>query len=207
MNICERRGIINPPNMSCRSLPIDNTRLTENPTDLLLKACHSTVSEIWGGIGHTTPPSAVLCLVTQSCPTLFVTLWTVAHQAPLSMGILQARILEWVAMPSSRGSSQPRDQTQVSHTAGRFFFPVWATREALAVPSRLTLQIPLTDSASITPTPYLHPHPWQLALRRELRDRFKDSARSYGPLRPLVSSLFRSRAHEPHRPTLASFFL
>ena len=40
---------------------------------------------------------------------LFETLWTVAHQAPLSMGILQARILEWVAMPSSRGSSQPRD--------------------------------------------------------------------------------------------------
>ena len=35
--------------------------------------------------------------------------------------ILQARILEWVAMPFSRGSSQPRDQTQVSSTAGRFF--------------------------------------------------------------------------------------
>ena len=35
--------------------------------------------------------------------------WTVAHQAPLSMGILQARILEWVAMPSSRGPSQPRN--------------------------------------------------------------------------------------------------
>ena len=34
---------------------------------------------------------------------LFVTLWTVACQAPLSMGILQARVLEWVAMPSSRG--------------------------------------------------------------------------------------------------------
>ena len=33
---------------------------------------------------------------------LFVTPWTVARQAPLSMGILQARILEWVAMPSSR---------------------------------------------------------------------------------------------------------
>ena len=44
---------------------------------------------------------------------LFVTPWTVARQAPLSMGILQARILEWVAMPSSRGSSQPRDRTQV----------------------------------------------------------------------------------------------
>ena len=38
----------------------------------------------------------------------FATPWTVAHQAPLSMGILQASILEWVAMPSFRGSSQPR---------------------------------------------------------------------------------------------------
>ena len=44
-------------------------------------------------------------------------------------GILQARILEWVAFPFSRGSSQPRDQTQVSRTAGRFFTS-WATREA-----------------------------------------------------------------------------
>ena len=38
----------------------------------------------------------------------------------LSMGILQARILEWVAMPSSRGFSQPRDQAQVSHITGGF---------------------------------------------------------------------------------------
>ena len=47
--------------------------------------------------------------------------WTVAHQAPLFMGILQARILEWVAMPSCRGSSQPRDGTRISHIAGGFF--------------------------------------------------------------------------------------
>ena len=71
----------------------------------------------------------VLCLVTQSC-RLFVTPWTEARQAPLSMGILQAGTLEWVAMPSSRESSQPRDQTQVSHTAGRFF-AIWDTREAM----------------------------------------------------------------------------
>ena len=45
------------------------------------------------------------------------------------MGILQARILEWVAMPSSRGSSWPRDRTQVSCIAGGFF-TVWATKEA-----------------------------------------------------------------------------
>ena len=44
-------------------------------------------------------------------------------RAPLSMGILQARILEWVAMPSSRGSSRPGDQTHVSYDPciGRFF--------------------------------------------------------------------------------------
>ena len=47
-----------------------------------------------------------------SCVQLFVTPWTEAHQALLSMGILQARILEWVAMPSSRESSQPTDQTR-----------------------------------------------------------------------------------------------
>ena len=68
----------------------------------------------------------VLCLVSVR---LFATPWSITHQAPLSMGILQARILEWIAMPSSRGSSQPRDGTQVSHIAGGFF-NVWATKEA-----------------------------------------------------------------------------
>ena len=60
---------------------------------------------------------------------LFASPWTVACQAPLSMGILQARILEWVAVPSSRGSSQTRDGTQVSFIAGGFFTDR-ATREA-----------------------------------------------------------------------------
>ena len=44
-------------------------------------------------------------------------------------GILQARILQWVAVPFSRGSSQPRGRTQVSHIADGFFTS-WATREA-----------------------------------------------------------------------------
>ena len=48
----------------------------------------------------------VLCLV-HLCLT--ATPWTIVYQAPLSMGILQASILEWVAMSSSGGSSQPRD--------------------------------------------------------------------------------------------------
>ena len=49
--------------------------------------------------------------------------WTIVH------GILQARIPEWVAFPVSRGSSQSRDQTQVSCIEERFFTS-WATREA-----------------------------------------------------------------------------
>ena len=70
----------------------------------------------------------IVCLVTQSSWTLCNPM-TVAHQALLSMGLLQARILEWIAMSSSIGFSQPRDQTQVSWIAGGFF-TVWATREA-----------------------------------------------------------------------------
>ena len=45
---------------------------------------------------------------------LFLTPWTVACQVALSMGILEARILKWVAMPSSRGASLPRDGIHVS---------------------------------------------------------------------------------------------
>ena len=47
-----------------------------------------------------------------SCVQLFVTLRTIAHQAPLSMGILQERILEWVAMPFSRDLPHPGIQPE-----------------------------------------------------------------------------------------------
>ena len=64
------------------------------------------------------------CLVAQSCPTLCDPM---DSSPPVSLhGILQTRILEWVAVPSSRGSSHPGDWTQVSHIAGRFF-TIWAT--------------------------------------------------------------------------------
>ena len=72
----------------------------------------------------------------KSCLTLW-TLWTVTHQASLSMGILQARILESVAIPSSRGSSQPRDRTLTScdsYIAVRFF---------TTGPTRVKLEFPL----------------------------------------------------------------
>ena len=61
--------------------------------------------------------------VTQSCPALCDPTDYTVH------GILQARILERVAFPLSRGSSQPRDRIQVSRIAGRFFYQL-SHREA-----------------------------------------------------------------------------
>ena len=67
--------------------------------------------------------SDVKAKVAQSSPTLWDPMDYTYH------GILQARILEWVPFPFSRGSSQPRDRTQVSCIAGRFFTS-WTTKEA-----------------------------------------------------------------------------
>ena len=81
--------------------------------------------------------------VAQSCPTL-------CDPTDCSLpgssvhGILQARMLEWVAIPSSRGSSQPRDQTQVSGIAGGFF-TIGATRQRLLVSSVAQLCPTLCD--------------------------------------------------------------
>ena len=66
----------------------------------------------WDGTGLS---SYMKVKVTQLCPTLFDPIDYTVH------GILQAGILEWVAFPSSRGSSQSRGQIQVSHIAGGFF--------------------------------------------------------------------------------------
>ena len=70
------------------------------------------------------PDHTFLCLVAQSCPAFCDSMVDsfVAHQAPLSMKILQARILEWVDMPSSRGSSQPRELTQVPHIVRQILY-------------------------------------------------------------------------------------
>ena len=71
-------------------------------------------------------------LLSHSVVSDSATPWTAARQAPLSMGILQATILEWIAMPSSKGSSQPSNRTQVSCPAGGFFTS-WATGKLLSL--------------------------------------------------------------------------
>ena len=72
---------------------------------------------------HNFAPVKMKVKVAQLCLTLFNPMDYSVH------GILQSRILEWMAVPFSRGSSQPRDRIQVSRVAGRFFTS-WATREA-----------------------------------------------------------------------------
>ena len=79
--------------------------------------------------------------VAQSCPTLCNPMDYTVH------GILQGRIPEWVAFPFSRGSSQPRDQTQVSRIAGGFFtsWAIWEAQEywsGLPIPSSVDLHDP-----------------------------------------------------------------
>ena len=89
--------------------------------------------------------------VTQSCLTLCDPMGYTVH------GILQTRILGWVAFPFSRGSSQPRNRTQISHIAGAFFTS-WATREALCGPCmQKLLVLQLRDLEQVLPC--LSPRP------------------------------------------------
>ena len=101
------------------------------------KAPACSTSPIPSHVSHPKPgarcvgETSVLCLVfsrIQLCDPM-----DCSSPVSSAMGILQARILEWVVMPSSRGSSQARDGTHVSCIAGRFF-TVWATREAQEKP-------------------------------------------------------------------------
>ena len=101
--------------------------------------------------------------------------WNESHSVVLTLcdpmdytvhGILQARILEWVAFPFSRGSSQPRDQTQVSHIAGGFFTS-WAPRcviiKVLLV-SQLASPALWEESLNVTAESILCPSPWHCGV-------------------------------------------
>ena len=92
----------------------------------------NTIYTIWrreNGKNWTEPKRNIMNHeVTQSC----LILWDPMDCSPSGSsvhGIFQARVLEWIAISFSRGSSQPKNQTQVSRIAGRCF-TVWAIREA-----------------------------------------------------------------------------
>ena len=101
----------------------------------------------WPPISHLSPSPWKSERVAQLCPILCDPM---DYSLPGSSvhGILQARILEWVVISFSRGSFQPRNRTQVSCTAGRFF-TLWATRET--PPSPWVSLFPETHNIEIKP--------------------------------------------------------
>ena len=119
------------------------------PTDqfqdrVLLLACRQTDSPLCCSFTsqRERESSAVSSSSCKSTNQLCLTLWDPMDCSPPDSfvhGILRARIQEWVAMPSSRGSSQPRDQTRVScdsSTAGRFFTAELQGKPTLTVLSK-----------------------------------------------------------------------
>ena len=81
-----------------------------------------------------------------SCVRLFATPMDSNLSGSSVHGIFQARVLEWIAISFSRGSSRPRNRTRISRIAGRRF-TVWATREALVPYSNIKQQ---REAASVT---------------------------------------------------------
>ena len=121
---------------------------------LLFHRCTQPVWDIWG-----CPYSLYVCV---SCSAMSDSLGP--HRLrPVKLHlhrILQVRILERVVIPFSRGSSRPRDQTQVSHIEGRFF-TVWASREALFTFTKYFFMSVASTETHITILSWLavsHPH-------------------------------------------------
>ena len=123
---CIREGNGNPLQCSCLENPRDGGArwaavygVTQSRTRL--KRLSSSSSKLLHMIPSNDPPKtltvAISSSVSRSVLSESETPCTIALQAPLSM----ARILEWVAIPFSRGFSRPRDQTWVSCIASKFF--------------------------------------------------------------------------------------
>ena len=118
---------------------ISPTKIYFSPFEL--SHISTTSSKILLCLPHESKGNVCVCELF-SCVQLFVTPWTVNPPGSSVHGILQARILEWVAIPFSRGSPQLRDWTQASCIAGRFFLSeppgkprgnMWDNKNSLAL--------------------------------------------------------------------------
>ena len=115
-------------------------------------------------------------------------------------GILQARILEWVAMPFSRGSSQPRNWSRVSCIAGEFFTS-WATWEALTITQFMEASIlkeekTVSSIHSVGKTGYSHVKEWNCTLFHTTPKVNSQEIKDLTP-GPSVQSLSRVRLSNP----------
>ena len=123
------------PSSSLHGIPGKNTGVGCQllpPKKVSVKEINPLCIDIWFAdiFSHPFPfVNYFLCAkLLQSCPNLCDPM-DCSPSGSSVHGILQARILEWVVISSSWGSSQPRDQTRVTCIAGRFF-TIWASREA-----------------------------------------------------------------------------
>jgi len=100
------------------------------PTVLIKKELSRDPSPLYNHVGNwhfRTQGMSIGLLVTQSCPTLSDPM-VCSPPGSSVHGIFQARVLEWIAISFSRGSSRPRDWTRISCTVGTFFTD-WVTRK------------------------------------------------------------------------------
>ena len=112
------------------------------------------IKAVYCHLAYLTYMQSVCVLVSQSCPTVCDPI-DCGPQCSSVHGILQARILEWVAIPFSKGSSWPRDWTQVSRIAGRLYMqstscemPSWMKHK---LESKLSGEVSITSDMQMTP--------------------------------------------------------
>ena len=114
-----------------------------------------SASQIWD-----LPLSVVrACMLSHfSCTWLSATPCTIAHQAPLSMEFSGHAILEWVAMPFSRGFSRPKDRTHMSYVSGtgRLLFATSSTWDAQSVSCPVVTPTPCDPMGYSWPASYVH---------------------------------------------------
>ena len=115
--------------MNLQKITIQGTLELQWPVSWGARCCRWRVT-LRKGQPHTnlTALTVLACSVTQSCLTLCDPV-DCSPSGSSVRGVFPARILGWIAIPFSRGSSWPRDRSRVSCFAGGFF-PIWATREA-----------------------------------------------------------------------------
>ena len=133
------------------------------------------------------------CLVTQLCLALCNPMDCSLPGSSVN-GILQARILEWVATSSSRGSSWPRDRTPVSCITGRFF-TVWATREAQTLPDLVIINSAVMDSLILSLLWSIYVRVEELDHRVHICSVLIDDAKLFSqvpiPMNTLASSIWK----------------
>ena len=120
-------------------------------------------------------------------------------------GILRARMLEWVPMPSSRGSSQPRDRAEVSCIAGRFF-TVWATREAQYICIYAHIHIHTIGMTHEVAHRKFQRKFWRVRTAGSNRQTAPGALLSSGGIKPLcfLSSITQIKIPSPRRDSIAS---